>query len=439
MALDSVDDALGGALDALERADLTQATGRVKALVGLSIRATLPGLRVGDVVTIERRTAGPLEAEVVGFDLDDARLMPLGDPAGIGPDDVVRPTGRPLAIRVGPDLLGRVLDGLGRPIDGGPALEGRPWSVVQDAPDPLRRQRITRPLPTGVRPLDALTTLGEGQRVGLFAGSGVGKSTLLGQIARHAEADVVVTALVGERGREVRAFLEDQLGSDGLARSVTVVATSDTPALVRLRSAWVATAIAESFRAEGKRVLLLMDSVTRVARAAREVGLAAGEPPARRGYPPSVFGMLPRLLERAGNSENGSITAVYSVLVEGGDLDEPIADEVRGILDGHIVLDRRLADRGRWPAIDPLRSLSRVMKRITNESHQDAARRLREALAVYESKRDLVLLGAYEPGHDPRLDRVLANLDAIETFLRQSAEHHAPYDQTQSELQQLNV
>ncbi|MFK7989494.1 MAG: FliI/YscN family ATPase [Sandaracinaceae bacterium] len=429
---------LDDALAKIGKADLSPATGKVKALVGLSIRATLPGLRVGDVVSIERRTDGPLEAEVVGFDLDDARLMPLGDPSGIGPDDVVRPTGRPLSIRVGNDLLGRVLDGLGRPVDGGAPLRGEPWSVVRPAPNALSRRRITRPLPTGVKTIDGLMTLGEGQRVGLFAGSGVGKSTLLGQIARHADADVVVTALVGERGREVRAFLEDQLGGDGLARSVTVVATSDTPALVRLRSAWVATAIAESFRAEGKRVLLLMDSVTRVARAAREVGLAAGEPPARRGFPPSVFGMLPRLLERAGNDEHGSITAVYSVLVEGGDLDEPIADEVRGILDGHVVLDRKLADRGRWPAIDPLRSLSRVMERITDDSHREAARSLREDLAVYESKRDLVLLGAYEPGHDERLDRVLSKLDRIEAFLRQAPNTPHDFDATRSALARLD-
>ena len=411
---------LKDALDAIANADPVSVTGRVRALVGLSIHASLPGLRVGDVVEIERRGRPPLEAEVVGFELDDARLMPLGDAAGVGPDDVVRPTGRPLEVRVGPGLLGRVLDGLGRPIDGGPPIEGTPWPVFRRAPDPLTRRRISQPLSTGVRAIDGLMTLGEGQRIGLFAGSGVGKSTLLGQVARHADADVVVTALVGERGREVRAFLEDQLGPEGRARSVTVVATSDAPALVRVRSAWVATAIAEHFRSQGQRVLLLMDSVTRFARAAREVGLAAGEPPARRGYPPSVFGALPQLLERAGNDDRGSITGVYTVLVEGGDLDEPIADEVRGILDGHVILSRELAARGRWPAIDPLRSLSRVMDRVTSAAHLDDARQLREHLAVYEAKRDLILLGAYESGRDRRLDEALQRIDAIEAFLRQS-------------------
>jgi len=272
---------------------------------------------------------------------------------------------------------------------------------------------------TGVRAIDGLMTFGEGQRIGLFAGSGVGKSSLLGRIAQRADADVVVVALVGERGREVREFLEDSLGEEGLARSVVVCATSDAPALVRMRSAWVATALAEHFRESGRRVLLLMDSVTRFARAAREVGLAAGEPPARRGYPPSALATLPRLLERGGMGERGSITAIYTVLVEGSDLEEPIADEVRGILDGHVVLDRELAARGRWPAIDPLRSLSRVMDRVVGADHREAARALREHLAVYEAKRDLVLLGAYEAGRDRRLDEALARIDEIEAFLRQ--------------------
>ncbi len=413
------------ALDAIAETDALEVTGRVRAIVGLAIRASLPGVRIGEVVAIDRRGREPLLAEVVGFELDDATLLPLGDPRGVGPDDRVRPTGRPLAVHAGDALIGRVLDGLGRPIDGGPAPAGDLWPVMRPAPAPLERLRIDRPLVTGVRAIDGLMTLGEGQRVGLFAGSGVGKSVLLGRIARHADADVVVVGLIGERGREVRDFVEDCLGPEGLARAVVVVATSDAPALLRLRSAWVATAIAEHFRDRGQRVLLLMDSVTRFARAGREVGLAAGEPPARRGFPPSVFAALPRLLERSGTSARGTITGIYTVLVEGGDLDEPVADEVRGILDGHVVLDRELAARGRWPAIDPLRSLSRVMDRVVDPEHRDAARALRAHLAIYEQKRDLVLLGAYERGQDRRLDAALARIDAIEAFLGQDAEPSA--------------
>lgn len=423
------------AFDAIAEADPLAVTGRVRAIVGLAIRAAIPGVRVGEVVEIVRRGREPLLAEVVGFELDDATLLPLGDPRGVGPDDAVRPTGRPLAVRAGDDLLGRVLDGLGRPIDGGPPPTGAPWPVMRPAPPPLERARIARPLVTGVRAIDGLMTLGEGQRVGLFAGSGVGKSSLLGRIARHADADVVVVGLVGERGREVRELLEDCLGPEGRARAVVVVATSDAPALVRVRSAWVATAIAEHFRERGLRVLLLMDSVTRFARAAREVGLAAGEPPARRGYPPSVFAALPKLLERAGTSAQGAITGVYTVLVEGGDLDEPVADEARGILDGHVVLDRELAARGRWPAIDPLRSLSRVMDRVTPPEHVEAARALRAHLAIYEAKRDLVLLGAYGGG-DRRLDAALARIDAIEAFLGQG-DPPSPFAETQARLAAL--
>jgi type III secretion protein N (ATPase) len=428
---------LNRAVSALRRAEPVQVEGRVREVVGLSIRAAVPGARLGEVVEIVRRDAPPLAAEVVGFHLDDVTLMPLGTLDGIGPDDPVRPTGRPLLVRCGHGLLGRVLGGLGDPIDGGPPIDGEPWEVLRPPPNPMTRPRIRRPLPLGVRALDALMTVGEGQRVGLFAGSGVGKSTLLGQIARQAEADVFVACLIGERGREVIEFLEDSLGFEGRQRGVVVCATSDTPALVRMRSAHVATAIAEWFRDRGQRVLLMMDSVTRFARAAREVGLAAGEPPARRGYPPSVFAMLPQLLERSGTSERGSITAFYTVLVEGGDMEEPIADEVRGILDGHIVLDRALGARGRWPAIDPLVSLSRVMDQITSEEHRQAASKLRAHLAVYESKRDLVALGAYKKGSDPRLDAALARIDAIEAFLRQGRNERAPFDATLAQLRRL--
>jgi ATP synthase in type III secretion protein N len=306
--------------------------------------------------------------------------------------------------------------------------------VDRSAPDPLLRQRIRRPLALGVRTIDALLTVGEGQRVGLFAGAGAGKSLLLGQIARTTDADVNVIVLVGERGREVAEFLEDALGAEGRARSVVVCATSDVPSLVRLKSAFVATAIAEWFRDRGKRVLFMMDSLTRFARAQREVGLAAGEPPARHGFPPSVFALLPRLLERTGNARHGSITALYTVLVAGGDMDEPIADEVRGILDGHIVLSRALGERNHWPAIDVLASLSRVMEFVASAEHRQAAARVRELLATYEQKRDLILLGAYKSGSDPRIDRAMAKNEAITAFLRQGLHEIAPFEETRKRL-----
>jgi len=422
---------------ALAGADPLRVEGRVRALVGLGLRASVPGVRAREVVEIARRDRPPLLAEVIGFDADDAMLMPLGTTEGVGADDPVLPTGRPFSLRIGPSLLGRVVDGLGAPLDGGPAIEGELCAVMRPPPDPLTRARIAKPLALGVRALDGLLTVGEGQRIGLFAGSGVGKSTLLGQIARQAEADVVVVCLIGERGREVVEFLEDSLGEEGRRRSVVVCATSDAPALVRLESAYVATAIAEWFRDRGQRVMLLMDSVTRFARAGREVGLAAGEPPARRGYPPSVFAALPGLLERSGTAARGSITAFYTVLVEGGDMEEPIADEVRGILDGHIVLDRRLGARGRWPAIDVLASLSRVMDMVTSAPHQQSARALRETLALYEEKRDLVSLGAYKKGSDPRLDRALAKIEAIEAFLRQGRHERTPFAETVAALGRL--
>jgi type III secretion protein N (ATPase) len=397
-----------------------RATGRVVGVTGLSLRFVMPGVRIGDVVTVRRRGTA-LACEVVGFDRGEAIGMPLGALAGVGPDDEVEATGGPFEVRAGAGLLGRVVDGLGRPFDGGPPIQGDWVPVDRDPPAALDRRPVSRPIATGVRALDGLLTLGEGQRLGLFAGSGVGKSSLLGAVARGAEADVVVVALVGERGREVGEFLGGSLGPDGRKKSVVVVATSDVAALERLRAAQVATAYAEHFRDQGARVLLLVDSVTRFARAQREVGLAAGEPPARRGYPPSVFAMLPRLLERAGQADRGSITAIYTVLVEGGDMDEPIADEVRGILDGHIVLDRAIAARGRYPAVDVTASLSRVMDAIVSKEHREAARRLRSLVAVHEAKRDLVTLGAYAKGSDRELDEAIARMPRIEAFLRQDA------------------
>jgi type III secretion protein N (ATPase) len=347
---------------------------------------------------------------------------------GVGPDDEVESTGGPFTVVASAQLLGRVMDGLGRPLDGGDAPRGVAVTVDRDPPSALARRPVARPIATGVRVIDALLTLGEGQRVGLFAGSGVGKSTLLGAIARGTEADVVVVALVGERGREVGEFLEHSLGPEGRARSVVVVATSDVAALERLRAAQVATAYAEHFRDEGARVMLLVDSVTRFARAQREVGLAAGEAPARRGYPPSVFAMLPRLLERSGQGHKGSITAIYTVLVEGGDMDEPIADEVRGVLDGHTVLERALAARGRYPAVDVTTSLSRVMDSIVGKEHREAARRLRALVAAYEAKRDLVTLGAYAKGSDKELDEALAKMPRIEQLLRQDPKDRVAFD-----------
>ncbi|HVV16777.1 MAG TPA: FliI/YscN family ATPase [Polyangia bacterium] len=429
---------LGAALSRLETAAPRREAGRVTEVTGLVVRAIVPGARVGELVEVEGRG---LLAEIVGFRGEEAVLMPLGDPAGIGPASTVTATGRPLSITVSESLTGRVLDGLGRPMDGAGPIAGarpsQPWAVDRAAPDPLARRRVTRPLALGIRALDGLLTVGEGQRIGLFAGSGVGKSTLMGQIARQTEADVNVIALVGERGREVRDFLEGALGAAGRARSVVVCATSDAPSLVRLKAAFVATAIAEYFREAGRRVLFMLDSVTRVARAQREVGLAAGEPPARQGYPPSVFALLPRLLERTGNDARGSITALYTVLVAGGDMDEPIADEVRGILDGHVVLSRDIAARHHWPAVDVLQSLSRLMESVADPAHRAAAGRLRELLAAYERNRDLVALGAYQPGSDPITDEAIARLPAIDDFLRQGTDEHAGFDETRARLVRL--
>lgn len=395
--------------------------GRVQAVIGLRMQAVLPRARLGDIVTIHRQGMSPLLAEVVAFDDAHTTLLPLDDPAGVAEDDRVHVTGEPLTLPFGDALLGRVLDGLGRPLDGHPSPHAPRRPLTARSPNPMQRPRIRRPLSLGIRCLDAFTTIGEGQRVGLFSGSGVGKSTLLGQIARQSDADVFVACLVGERGRELVEFLEDALGEDGLRRGVVLCATADQPPLARMKSAYSATAIAEGFRARGRRVLLLMDSLTRFARAAREVGLAAGEPPVRRGYPASVFAALPALVERAGTDPDGSITAFYTVLVEGDDMDDPIADEVRGVLDGHVVLDRGRADRGHWPAVDVLRSLSRVMPGITDASHRGAARRVRAWLSRYEANRDLVTLGAYRRGSDPALDEALQHIDAIERFLRQDA------------------
>jgi type III secretion protein N (ATPase) len=418
----------------LDSTATVRVTGRLRAVVGLSLRADLPDARVGELVEIERTGAGPLLAEIVGFDAQGVTLLPLGEAHGLAPDDPITLRRTPLRFSFGPGLLGRVLDGLGQPIDGGPALHGEPRDVMRSAPPALTRKRIDQVLPLGVRALDAFTTVGQGQRIGLFSASGVGKSTLLGQIARHAQADVCVLCMVGERGRELNDFLQDHLGTAGMQRCVVVCATSDAPALVRMSCPYVATAIAEGFRDQGQRVVLLMDSLTRFARAARDVGLAAGEPPVRRGYPPSLFAALPGLLERAGTSDKGSITAFYTVLVEGDDLDEPISDELRGLLDGHIVLSRAVAARGRYPAIDVRHSLSRLMPRLVTPEHREAAERVRAHLSLYEDKRDLVMLGAYRAGGDARLDAALARIERIEALLRQREDERCEYADAVAQL-----
>jgi type III secretion protein N (ATPase) len=424
--------------DTLVGARSVDVLGRVRSIVGLSIEADVPGARLGELCEIERRGQPALLAEVVSFRDHVATLLPLESSEGLGADDVVRPLARQLEVTVGDALLGRVLDGIGRPIDGGPALQGPTRSVHAAPPAPLSRRRITQPFTTGVRAIDGLLTLGEGQRIGLFAGSGVGKTTLLGQIAREAQADVFVACLVGERGRELSELLHDALGERGRAHGVVVCATADAPPLVRMRSAQVATAIAEGFRDRGQRVLLLVDSITRFARAAREVGLAAGEPPVRRGYPTSVLAALPALLERAGASADGAITALYTVLIEGDDdLEDPIADELRGTLDGHIVLRRELASRGHFPAIDVPASISRLARAVTDPAHQASASAVRAHIAAYEQKRDLVLLGAYVAGSDKRLDAALARIDRIEAFLRQPSSARHALDETLVALRAL--
>jgi type III secretion system H+-transporting two-sector ATPase len=430
---------LQGYIDAIDWLSPVETRGRVTALVGLLIRAAVPEAHIGELCLIRSpRRAKELKAEVVGFHGSEMILMPLGEIQDVALGAEVIPTGTSLSVQVSNALLGRVLDGLGVPSDGKGAIENlQDYPVISRPPSALRRQRVTRILPTGVRAIDGLLTVGEGQRIGIFAAAGVGKSTLLGMLARNIEADVNVIALVGERGREVRDFLELDLGPEGLRKSVVVVATSNEPSLVRLKAAYVATAIAEYFRDQGKRVAFMMDSVTRFARALREVGLAAGEPPARAGFPPSVFSELPKLLERTGNSDRGSITAFYTVLVEGDDMTEPVADETRAILDGHIVLSRSLAVAGHYPAIDIGQSASRVMSNVTNEEHLEAARKLREVLATYEAQKDLILIGAYKKGSDPRTDYALTKLNQVNTFLQQGTHERTSSTAAIAQLQKI--
>jgi flagellar protein export ATPase FliI len=427
--------------DAVENACPVQVKGRVTEVIGLVVRAALPQAFMGELCLIYNpRSRMPVKAEVVGFQSGEVLLMPIGELAEIGPESEVVGTGSCLCVSVGDALLGRVLNGVGEAMDLehlGPIACTQQYPIYAAPPDPLRRRRVMQPVGIGVRAIDGLLTCGEGQRIGLFAAAGVGKSTLLGMIARNTEAEVNVITLVGERGREVRDFLEHDLGPEGLKRSVIVCATSNEPSLVRLKAAYVGTAIAEYFRDQGKKVMLMMDSITRFARAQREVGLACGEPPARAGYTPSVFSQLPKLLERAGNSDKGSITAFYTVLVAGDDMNEPVADEVRSILDGHIILSRELAGHGHYPAIDVLQSVSRVMSAVAEQGHRQAAARLREVLATYEKNKDLILIGAYEKGSDARVDYSVRMIDKINGYLRQETSQCATFPETIAALKQM--
>jgi flagellum-specific ATP synthase len=411
---------LDRAADGLRQADLHRRHGRVSELIGLIVEATGLEAEVGEVCHISTgRRREPVPAEVVGFRAGRTLLMPLGDMHGIAPGRTVTATGDAMKVPVGDDLLGRVVDGLGRPIDGMPDASNAPLRSTEGSPpDPLSRPRIEDRVTLGVRAIDGLIPCGRGQRLGIFAGSGVGKSSLLGMIARSSSADVNVIALVGERGREVREFVERDLGP-ALERSVVIVATSDQPALVRIKAAFAATAIAEHFRDQGADVMFMMDSVTRVAMAQREVGLAVGEPPATRGYTPSVFALLPQLLERSGTSPNGAITALYTVLVDGDDMNEPIADAARSILDGHVVLNRHLAHAGHYPAIDVLQSVSRLTSEIAPREIQDAGMNLRRLMAAHKEKEDLIAIGAYQAGADPVVDEALAKNGAIKSYLQQ--------------------
>ena len=416
-----------------------QRLGTVTAVAGLIIESDGPNVGLGELCLLRSPRADfSVQAEVVGFREHRVLLMPLGDTSGLHVGCEVAAFDRPPLPRPGPEMLGRVLDALGRPFDGRGLLPVESNDFASgEPPHPLRRQRIRTPFATGVRAIDAFVPLGCGQRLGLFAGSGVGKSTLLGMIARGAKADVVVVALVGERGREVREFLEKDLGPEGLKRSVVVVATSDKPAPLRLRAAFTATAIAEAWRDQGKNVLLIMDSVTRFAMAQREIGLAVGEPPATRGYTPSVFAMLPRLMERSGAGELGVITALYTVLVEGDDMNEPVADAVRGILDGHLVLSRSLAHFNHYPAIDVLESVSRLTQDICTPEEVALAARGREHLALYRKNEDLISIGAYQKGANAALDKAIALHEPLGKFARQPVHEHTDRAQCYAQLKQI--
>lgn len=425
----------------LDEVELTTVHGRITEVVGMLIRAVIPEVKMGEICMI-KRTGGdpPLMSEVVGFTKDEVFLSPLGDMYGIGPSSEVIPLRMPMQIKVGQGLLGRVLNGYGEPLDveeKGPLELTESYPVLGTPPDPLKRQLIQEPLETGVRCIDGVLSVGKGQRMGIFAGAGVGKSTLLGMIARNAVADVNVITLIGERGREVREFLINDLGEEGLKRSVVIVSTSDQAAQLRLNAAYVGTAIAEYFREKGNNVILMMDSVTRFARALREVGLAAGEPPARAGYTPSVFATLPRLLERSGNSAKGFMTAFYTVLVAGDDITEPVSDETKSILDGHIILSNELARQYHYPAIDVLGSVSRVLTHIIDKEHVQLIGKVREVLSHYKKNELLIRIGEYKPGSDKQADFAIRYIDPVNRFLKQTVEEACSFQETKEQLKAL--
>lgn len=433
------DNDLSGILDRIGELELTTLHGRITEIVGMLIKAIVPGVKIGETCMI-KRAGEPLYAEVVGFTKDQVFLSPLGEMTGIGPSSEVIPTREPLKIKVGPGLLGRVLDGLGNPLDvkeKGPLETIDTYPVTNEPPDPLKRKKITEPMSTGIRCIDGVITTGKGQRVGIFAAAGGGKSTLLGMIAKYAKADVNVIALIGERGREVREFIENELGEEGMRRSVVVISTSDQAAQLRLNAAYVGTAIAEYFRDQGKTVILMMDSVTRYARALREIGLAAGEPPARAGYTPSVFSTLPKLLERSGNSDKGSITAYYTILVAGDDMNEPVADETRSILDGHIILSSDLARQFHYPAIDVLGSVSRIISHITTKEHLELIGQVREVLANYRKNELLIRIGEYKPGSDKAADFAIKYIDKVNRYLKQKTNEACTLEESIAQLKSL--
>lgn len=421
----------------LNNLEVNQVNGRITQVVGLLIKAAIPHATMGEVCLVKRMHAPPLVCEVAGFTKDEVYLSPLGDMTGVSPSCEVIATGTFLNIKVGEKLLGRVLNGLGEPIDNKGPIEGEPYSIKNSPPNPLKRTPINEPISVGIRAIDGVLTCGEGQRIGIFAAAGGGKSTLLGMIARNAQADVNVIALIGERGRELREFIEKDLGEEGLKRSVVVVSTSDQESQLRLNAAYVGTAIAEYFRDQGKKVILMMDSVTRFARALREVGLAAGEPPARAGYTPSVFSTLPKLLERSGRSDVGSITAFYTVLVAGDDMNEPVADEVRSILDGHIILSAEYARRNHYPAIDTLGSKSRVLNSITDKDHRAAISKLLDALATFFKNELLINMGEYKRGSNRQVDYAIDAHDRINKFLRQGVDEKSTLEEAVQQIKSI--
>ncbi|MTI65721.1 MAG: flagellar protein export ATPase FliI [Firmicutes bacterium] len=424
--------------EALNKESFYKKMGKVSQVIGLTIEVEGIKAFVGELCEIILKDGeSKVSAEVVGFKEDKVLLMALGNLEGVGPECVVVPKNKSLKVKVGDDLLGKTLDGLGNPINNEELLIDKKYRVHREPPNPLKRKRIDKVMSTGVKAIDGMLTCGEGQRVGIFAGSGVGKSTLLGMISRYSDSDVNVIALIGERGREVLDFIEKDLGDDGFKKSVVVCATSDQPALVRLKAAFVATAVAEYFRDQGKKVMLMMDSVTRFAMAQREVGLAIGEPPTTKGYTPSVFALLPKLLERSGTSEKGSITAFYTVLVDGDDMNEPIADAVRGILDGHIVLSRKLASQNHFPAIDVQESVSRLMKEIVSDKQYSMSGKMRDVLATYEKSEDLINVGAYVEGTNPKVDEAVNLIEPINNFLIQDTNDHLRFDETISKMEEI--